>query len=147
MFLMRLERELGSLSREIIAIKEKWKIALNIDSKKVAIERLITRRKSLRNSKEVNKKIEEATKNEEEFLESQGIQIEKPEEKPQFGFEEVSEKTNIKEISEEQVTQEEELKEEIQPHQNTKTLEIKTEEEKPAHLTVNWLKDRLKKQD
>ena len=89
---MRLERELGSLSREIIAIKEKWKIALNIDSKKVAIERLITRRKSLRNSKEVNKKIEEATKNEEEFLESQGIQIEKPEEKPQFGFEEVLEK-------------------------------------------------------
>ena len=89
---MRLERELGSLSREIIAIKEKWKIALNIDSKKVAIERLITRRKSLRDSNNMNKKIEIATKNEEDFLESQGIPVERPKEKPQFGFEEILEK-------------------------------------------------------
>jgi hypothetical protein len=141
---MRLERELGSLSREIIAIKEKWKIALNINSKKVAIERLITRRKSLRNSNNVNKTIEEATKNEEDFLESQGIPVERPKEKPQFGFEEVLEKDVFDPLPKKEINKEE-LKEKIQPHQNTKKLEIKTEEEKPAHLTVNWLKNRLKK--
>ena len=61
---MRLDRELGTLNREIVAIKEKWKIALNIDSKKVAIEKLITRRKRLRDTDAVLKMVEDATNDE-----------------------------------------------------------------------------------
>ncbi len=60
---MRLDKEVGTLNREIVAIKDKWKIALNIDSKKIAIEKLITLRK-LRDNKEVSEKIERATKEE-----------------------------------------------------------------------------------
>jgi len=61
---MRLDKEVGTLNREIVAIKDKWKIALNIDSKKIAIEKLITMRKKLRDNREVAEIIERATKEE-----------------------------------------------------------------------------------
>lgn len=68
---MRLDKEVGTLNREIVAIKDKWKIALNIDSKKIAIEKLITLRKKLRDNREVSEKIEQATKEEDLKLNQQ----------------------------------------------------------------------------
>jgi len=61
---MRLDKEVGTLNREIVGIKDKWKIALNIDSKKAAIEKLITMRKKLRDNKEVSEIIKQATNEE-----------------------------------------------------------------------------------
>jgi hypothetical protein len=65
---MRLEKELGALNSEILSIKEKWKIALNIDKKKIAIERLISMRR-VRDSEKINSEIESAVKSEERKLE------------------------------------------------------------------------------
>ena len=93
---MRLDRELGALNREIVAIKEKWKIALNIDSKKVAIEKLITRRKRLRDGGEVSRMVETATK-EEKRLSSQNSPPKPIPEKMVEKVEEKIEKTVIPE--------------------------------------------------
>lgn len=70
---MRLEKELGALNSEILSIKEKWKIALNIDKKKIAIERLISMRR-VRDSEKINSDIESAVKSEERKLENIVIQ-------------------------------------------------------------------------
>jgi len=118
---MRLDRELGTLNREIIAIKEKWKIALNIDSKKVAIERLITKRKRLRDSGEISQMVETAIKEERK----KAPKISPP--KPQRVSKAVE-------------------KERIIPKDiNSKIERSKTESsKKPDHLTVSWLKNRMR---
>ena len=97
---MRLDKELGALNREIIGIKEKWKIALNIDLKKVAIEKLITRRTKLRDSEKIKNQVKDAICEEQEHIK-------------------LSTPLENKEVE---------------------TVII----EKPAHLTVAWLKGRLK---
>jgi len=102
---MRLDKELGALNREIIGIKEKWKIALNIDLKKVAIEKLITRRTRLRDSEKIKNQVEEAIHDEKIELST-------------------SVNTN-KEV------------------EIIKNDEVSTQD-KPSHLTVAWLKGRLK---
>ena len=103
---MRLDKELGALNREIIGIKEKWKIALNIDLKKVAIEKLITRRTKLRDSEKIKNQVEDAI-----YEEQEQIQLSTP--------------LEIKEVE-------------------TLIIEKTNVSEKPTHLTVAWLKGRLK---
>jgi len=107
---MRLDKELGALNREIIGIKEKWKIALNIDLKKVAIEKLITRRTQLRDTEKINNQVKEAIKDEQEQIKLS---------------------TSLDENLEFEIV--------ITPHQEESSIS-----QKPAHLTVAWLKGRLK---
>jgi len=151
---MRLEKELGALNRDIIAIKEKWKIALNIDSKKVAIEKLITMRKRIRDNREIKRMIEEATQEEMMRLTSEK---KAQEEGSIFSSEtEIQEEAQVP--SSEKRAQEESsifsFETEIQEEAQVLSSKAKTKEEssaisstvdeEPIHLTVSWLKQRLK---
>lgn len=110
---MRLPKELGALNRDILAIKEKWKIALNIEAKKIAIERLITMRKKLRDPEKIREEIERATREEMERLQHvEDVQL--PE------------------------------TEHIESATEDKTDTSETISQRPPHLTVAWLKERMK---
>lgn len=126
---MRLDRELGTLNREIIAIKEKWKIALNIDSKKVAIEKLITRRKKMRDSGAVLQMVEDAIE-EERRIESLNVVSSSNSPKPQEDVAEIKKKPISAKILEAEKTEDK--------------IEEKSSSEEPVHLTVSWLKNRMR---
>ena len=140
---MRLDKELGALNSEILSIKEKWKIALNIDKKKIAIERLISMRR-VRDSEKINTEIESAVKGEERKLED--IVIQDIERLEAIERDEIKESVE-RELQEEQISVTPQISEEKEPPKVEKPIkEVKKEEEsikKPPHLTVDWLKRRL----
>ncbi|HIC10412.1 MAG TPA: hypothetical protein EYO61_03515 [Campylobacterales bacterium] len=116
---MRLPKELGALNRDILAIKEKWKIALNIEAKKIAIERLITMRNRLRDPEKIQEEIERATREEMEKL--QHVEdVQSPE------MEHIESEIDVETTTEE------------------KTDSNETISQRPPHLTVAWLKERMK---
>jgi hypothetical protein len=147
---MRLNREVGTLNREIVAIREKWKIALNINSKKVAIEKLITMKK-LNDSHHMDELIEKASQR--ELIEFQRQEIEEREyhndnrDELDNDFEEavvIEKKETSPEID---TTIEKEQEEKIATRQNRILSEYRNrrKEEENPHLTVSWLKNRMKK--
>jgi len=133
---MRLDRELGTLNREIVAIKDKWKIALNIYSKKIAIEKLITKRKRLRDSEAVLKMVENAVEveKEEKIISSNSNKA-----KSYNQFEEIDESIFDAHNSVPLKPQIVEIIENLE-----KLNEPITKPEMPIHFTVNWLRDRMK---
>jgi DNA repair exonuclease SbcCD nuclease subunit len=124
---MRLEREVGTLNRDVVAIKEKWKIALNIDSKKMAIEKLISMKK-FRDTEDIGRKIEEATRAEILEIEKEELLKREYHNDNRDELEELS----IKRVS--------------RPA-SPKPLPASKEpqSEKPTNLTVSWLKERMRR--
>jgi hypothetical protein len=136
---MRLDKELGTLNREVVAIKERWKIALNIDSKKVAIERLITMRKKLRDNQEISKMVEVATQGEKEKIISASPQ--KRVENEDRVLKDIKIKDNREMLDDFDTREKRTSSQSFAKEINSNSNKI---EEKPAHLTVSWLKDRLR---
>jgi len=126
---MRLPKELGALNRDILAIKEKWKIALNIEAKKIAIERLITMRNRLRDPEKIKEEIERATKEEMERL--QHIRDIQPPEQTEI--------VNSMEMA----TTTEDIISETSTETESENFSNETSQ-RPPHLTVAWLKERMK---
>jgi hypothetical protein len=139
---MRLDREVGTLNRDIIAIKEKWKIALNIDSKKVAIEKLITMRKRLRDSGEMTRRVQEATEEEQVKLQATTQEIVDFDSKLD-SLDQVVEKP-VSQTNKPRVKEETPIADSRAETHKPKSSSDE-DENKPAHLTVSWLKNRIKK--
>jgi hypothetical protein len=170
---MRLEKELGALNSEILSIKEKWKIALNIDKKKIAIERLISMRR-VRDSEKINSEIESAVKSEERKLEDLVVRdVERYEAVEQAKVRESVEREL--EVEETSTSQQPELsvpsmpevveksiesekpkidmplhisKEPVEKIDEVSEIEAVEEsrvigEKRPPHMTVDWLKRRM----
>jgi hypothetical protein len=144
---MRLEKELGALNSEVLAIREKWKIALNIEKKKIAIERLISLRR-LRDGEQIHQMIQVAVQNEQQEIENKVISdLEKLESK-QHEFD-ISDETQIKtasqiiELSADKIEFKNEEDFEITEKNESTNVEINEIDKFPAHLTVAWLKQRM----
>jgi len=139
---MRLEKELGALNSEIITIREKWKIALNVEKKKTAIERLITFR-HLRDKEEISNMINSVVEKEHKDIEKK---IKSDLENLENRVKTASEISQIEEILTPEKSENIENKVIEISSDNNIEFKNKSIDEFPAHLTVSWLKQRLLKQ-